>query len=90
MDTINKIEVLYKAWGLKLKTELWIMDVDGSNKQRLTFFNTRGHSHYMGKVTVSDSSWSPDGSALAITIAYWVGPDVNDYSSKILLIEINL
>lgn len=82
-------DLKHHIWGLKLKTELWIMDRDGSNKQRLTYFNAPGHPEYMGKVIVSDSSWSPDGSAIAITIAYWVGPDVNDYSSKILLIEIN-
>lgn len=59
-------------WGRYLKTELWIMDVDGSNKQRLTFFNSPGHQEYMGgaRCIVSDSAWSPDGTRLAALVAH--------------------
>lgn len=81
-------DLKYSTWGLKLRTELWIMNKDGSNKQRLTYFNTPGHPEYLGKVIVSDSAWSPDGSQIAVTIAYKSGDDLQDYSSKILLIQI--
>ena len=52
-----------------LKTEFWIMDFDGSNKEQLTFFNTPGHEHYMGKpIVAADSSWSPDGKRIVAYI----------------------
>ncbi|MCK4221445.1 MAG: PD40 domain-containing protein, partial [Dehalococcoidia bacterium] len=31
-----------------LKLDYWIMDADGSNKQRLTYFNEPGHDEYIG------------------------------------------
>ena len=43
-------------------TDYWLMNPDGSEKTRLTYFNQPGHPHYMGKkITAADSSWSPDG-----------------------------
>ncbi|MFH1350145.1 MAG: hypothetical protein ABII26_04330 [Pseudomonadota bacterium] len=59
-------------WGRYLKTELWMMDVDGSDKQRLTFLNTPGHQEYMGgaRGIVSDSTWSPDGKSIAALVAH--------------------
>jgi len=58
-------------WAKYLKTELWIMDADGSNKQRLTHFNTPGYSEYMGgrRCIVSDNAWSPDGKSIAALVA---------------------
>ena len=51
-----------------LRTEFWIMDCNGSEKQQLTFFNRRDHPHYMGKpIVAADSSWGPDGKTI---IAY--------------------
>jgi dipeptidyl aminopeptidase/acylaminoacyl peptidase len=50
-------------------TDYWLMNPDGSEKNRLTYFNQRGHPHYMGKkITVADSSWSPDGKRI---VAYY-------------------
>ena len=59
-------------WQRYLKTELWIMDADGLNKQRLTYFNTPGHAEYMGgaRCVVSDSAWSPDGKSIVALLAY--------------------
>lgn len=70
-----------------LISELWIMDADGSNKQRLTYFNQPGYAEYMGgqRVIVADSTWSPDSKTIAVLIAHWSGPFLR---SKIVLIEL--
>ncbi|MEO8630294.1 MAG: hypothetical protein ABI612_19680 [Betaproteobacteria bacterium] len=47
--------------GAQGATDWWIMDADGSNKRRLTYFNQRGHPEFRGKVWATDASWSPDG-----------------------------
>jgi Tol biopolymer transport system component len=44
-------------------TDLWIMDPDGSNKERITNFNATGKK----KLVAADSSWSPDGGS---TVCY--------------------
>ena len=49
----------------KVRTEFWMMNSDGSNKERLTYFNDPDHPHYIsGGVIAADSSWSPDGTRL--------------------------
>lgn len=54
------------ARSLDLRTDYWLMDADGSNKVRLTYFNDPGHVEYVGKrVVAADSSWSADGKRLA-------------------------
>jgi Tol biopolymer transport system component len=46
-----------------LKTDYWLMNADGSNKRRLTYFNEPGHPHFMKEgVAAADGAWSPDGS----------------------------
>ncbi|MBU7047562.1 MAG: PD40 domain-containing protein [Theionarchaea archaeon] len=75
------------TWGLKLKTELWIMDTDGSHKNQLTFFN--GDPQYFGNVIISDSSWSPDGTKIAATMVYKDSRGLRDYKSRIILIELD-
>ena len=58
-------------WADYLTTELWLMDADGSNRERLTFFNEPGHPEYMGgrRCVVSDSAWSPDGERIVALVA---------------------
>jgi Tol biopolymer transport system component len=47
-------------------TDCWLMNSDGSNKRRLTYFNEKGHPEYAGRrVVVADLSWRPDGTAFA-------------------------
>jgi hypothetical protein len=47
-------------------TDYWLMDSDGSNKRRLTYFNQPGHPHHTGeRAVVADLSWRPDGKAFA-------------------------
>ena len=61
-------------WVWTLRTDYWLMDIDGSDKRRLTFFNEPGAHEYTGwRVICADSAWSADGRRLAITLA-WLGP----------------
>lgn len=70
-----------------LLTELWIMNVDGSHPQRLTYFNDPGHPDYLGKTIVSDSSWGPDGKNLAVLAAYET--EHSGLNSKIVIVELD-
>ena len=55
----------------QMKTELWIMNTDGSNRQRLTFFNEPGKVGYTGENLVfGDSCWSPDGSRILAYVLF--------------------
>lgn len=59
-------------WPMYLATELWLMDSDGSNKQRLSFFNEEGHPHQRAERTiVSDSTWAADGKNLLVLLAHF-------------------
>ena len=75
-------------WKKYLVTELWIMDSDGSNKERLTYFNTEGHPEYRNgrRCVISDSSWGPDGKSIVALLAYegWFGRLL----SEMILIEL--
>ncbi len=43
-------------------TDYWIMNVDGSNKRRLTWFNNPGYPESQtSSVAAASSAWSPDG-----------------------------
>ncbi|MBU7017413.1 MAG: PD40 domain-containing protein [Theionarchaea archaeon] len=91
-DTLGDLGITFDdirnhTWGLKLKTELWVMDTDGSHKKQLTFFN--GDPEYFGNVIISDSSWSPDGTKIAATMVYKDSRGLRDYKSRIILIELD-
>jgi len=52
-----------------LETDYWIMDADGSNQRRLTFFNDKDSPDYIKDgVTASDFAWSPDGTKIAAVL----------------------
>ena len=54
-------------WGATLKTDLWVMGTDGSNKQKVTHFNEPGFSEYNGsRVILADSAWNTDGTKLVV------------------------
>lgn len=61
------------TWRRFLKTELWIMDADGSNAQQLTHFNIPGYPENIkdARCIVSDSTWAPDGKSICVCVA-WV------------------
>jgi Tol biopolymer transport system component len=61
----NKGQPRYIRTG-QPRTDYWVMNADGSNKQRLTYFNEEGHPEFMkGAVTAADFAWSPDGRRIA-------------------------
>jgi len=48
-----------------VKCEWWMMDADGSNKQRLTGFNSPGNPEFEpGGACAADLAWSPDGRSI--------------------------
>jgi len=52
-----------------MKTDLWLMNIDGTDHKRITFFNEAGHTEYEGRTIVADNSWNPvrkDNPQLAI------------------------
>jgi hypothetical protein len=66
----------YDQWAKYLKTELWIMNADGSCPRQLTHFNDMDvrdvfpdFPSHTAQAIVVDSSWSADG-RLAMTIMY--------------------
>jgi hypothetical protein len=67
------------------------MDADGANKQRLTFFNQKGHPDYAGrKVVVADLAWRPDGTAFAGYYREGGALESRRSPTKIILIELGV
>jgi Tol biopolymer transport system component len=72
-------------------TDFWIMNSDGSNKRRLTYFNQKGHPEYVGqKVVVADISWRPDGTAFAGYYREGGAIESKSHPTKIILVELRL
>jgi len=66
-------------------TEYWIMRSDGSQQQRLTYFNDPASEHYTGeRIVVADSEFGPDGERL---VAYVIA-DGDRYTGRLLLMEL--
>ncbi len=83
-------DILGDGWQKYLITELWLMNSDGSEKQRMTYFNEPGYPEYMGgrRVVVSDSSWGPDGNKIVACVAYSSAVDREQITGvKMVMIE---
>jgi Tol biopolymer transport system component len=83
----------YIAWistvGAHGGTDYWIMDANGANKRRVTFFNEKGHPHYVGrKVVVADLSWRPDSTAFAGYYREGGSRESLRHPTKIILVEL--
>jgi hypothetical protein len=55
-------------WRREIKTELWMMNRDGTGVRRLTFFNEPGwrdHAWFQGKVSDADGVYAADNAFLA-------------------------
>ncbi len=85
----NGTKVLYmtglgNVWG----TDFWLMNPNGTAKQRLTNFNRSGFAEYRGLtndvLTAADSSWSPDG----LRFVGYVQHDVASQDGGIYLVKL--
>jgi len=50
--------------------DLWLMNVDGTEKKRLTYFNDPSAPEYLGRVAAGDSTFSPDGKEIFVYVIY--------------------
>ncbi len=55
-------------YGEWLRTDVWLMNIDGSEPKRITYFNEPGYPEYQGDTICADLSWSPDGLKLAVGV----------------------
>jgi Tol biopolymer transport system component len=54
---------------LTIKSDVWLMNADGSGRTRITYFNEPGHPDSLGvRVVASETRWSPDGTKLAVRV----------------------
>jgi Tol biopolymer transport system component len=54
-------------WEQTLRTEVWLMNADGSDPQQVTFWNTPGQTGAPGgRVIAADLAWNPDGTSLVV------------------------
>ncbi|MBI5653872.1 MAG: PD40 domain-containing protein [Chloroflexi bacterium] len=83
------------AWQSRLKTELWTMARDGSNRERLTFFNQPGARDFewfqknvapTNQVAVLNHAASPDGKKILANLAY----AVETGSTRFVLVMLDL
>ncbi len=76
------------SWTKYLKTELWVMNADGTDAHRVTGFNVPGSPDYENgaRCIVSDSTWDQDGISLCACVA--VAP--NAETMKTALVRIDL
>jgi hypothetical protein len=74
-----------EIWALTMRTEYWLMNPDGTDKRRLTYFNDSAHTEYTGaRVIVADCSWSPAGDRL---IALSLYDDGQTTWGKVFMVE---
>ncbi|MCK4488801.1 MAG: PD40 domain-containing protein [Anaerolineales bacterium] len=85
-------DVLFSMSPFYLQTEFWLMDADGNNKRRLTYFHEKGHLHYFKAAendiaVAADNSWGPNGDQL-IALVITADPESNDRDKgRIVIIE---
>ena len=85
----RRIAWMSNADGAVGGADYWLMNADGSHKQRLTFFNKKGHPDYMGRKTmVADLAWRPDGRAIAGYSGGKVVMTSTKDPSRIILVEL--
>jgi Tol biopolymer transport system component len=75
------------TWEKYLKTELWVMDADGSDARQLTHFNTPGYLENIrgARCIVADSAWAPDGRSICAGVAW-----VKGWNHGVKLVRIEL
>lgn len=71
-------------------TDYWLMEADGSNHRRVTFFNDRDSEHHRNQAVVAaDASWSADGRQVAAYLQIG-GPDqVRHGDEEIVVLDLD-
>ncbi len=81
----KKIAWMTNAENWSGGTDLWVMNTDGTDKMRLTDFNSPGNVAYLGqRLVVADNAWSADGTSI---VAY-VQTDVFNQIGLLVMIEL--
>ena len=59
-------DLRFRIKPFDLQTDFWLMNLDGSCKERLTRFHEPQHPHYLGRsfAVAADSDWSPSGNQI--------------------------
>ncbi|MBR6372560.1 MAG: PD40 domain-containing protein, partial [Victivallales bacterium] len=77
-------------WQSELRSEVWIMEADGRDRQRITYFNQKGHEHFMSPngAYVYMLAWHPKyDNVIALVLRK---PEQNHVSSSVLLLELGI
>ncbi len=82
----RKIEWVTNMDNVNRGTELWIMNPDGSDKERLTFLNQAGCPEYVGRRAVpADNSPNATGNKIVL----FVQDEILGNSGSIMLVELD-
>ena len=87
---ISYIGVDSSRWQSELRSELWIMEADGRGRQRLTYFNQKGHEHYVPSkgAYVYMVAWHPRfENVIALVLRK---PGSGYVSSSVILLELGV
>ena len=83
--TVSALGVGGVNWQREMTSELWLMNKDGSQKRRLTFFNQRNRPESVARhCYVGMSSWHPEGDRIAMVMHNETWPGVMESSVMIL------
>ncbi|NOY80424.1 MAG: hypothetical protein GXP31_05390 [Kiritimatiellaeota bacterium] len=75
-----------RDWKRFLRSEVWIMDRNGSHPRQLTHFNTRGFPEYIGRRSfIGGLAWAPDNRRLAVIVNTDSPPTIK---AKTFLVEL--
>jgi Tol biopolymer transport system component len=77
-------------WGT-FRTDVWLMNADGSGALRLTYFNDPAHAEYLpGAVTRGfPVAWTPDGRSLYVDVAQNQGSTQTHETARIYRVNLN-
>ncbi|MBU0478694.1 hypothetical protein KKC91_09025 [bacterium] len=80
---MSSMEIPQQIKQYEVLADYWIMDSNGKNKKRLTYFNNPSSKEYIpGGVTAADFAWSPNGGKI---IAYLVLRIKNELGKKVII-----